>query len=74
MPIVPVPDDAPALLTDSGWTVPIWNAKRDKLRRMKPARVYPYRNAEGQILGYVLRCEFIDHDSRKLKKWTPQVT
>ncbi|MGE8253370.1 MAG: CHC2 zinc finger domain-containing protein [Stenotrophomonas sepilia] len=74
VPILPVPDDAPALLTDSGWTVPIWNAKRDKLRRMKPARVFPYRNAEGKILGYVLRCEFIEHDSRKLKKWTPQVT
>lgn len=74
VPILPVPDDAPALLTDSGWTVPIWNPKREKLRRMKPARVFAYRNRAGGVLGYVLRCEFVDRDSKKRKKWTPQVT
>lgn len=74
VPLLPVPANVPALMSGGEWTVPIWNPKRERLRRMKPVRVDAYRNAEGQLLGYVLRCEFLDRDSGKLKKWTPQVT
>lgn len=68
VPLLPVPADAPDLLTDSGWTVPIWNAKRAKFSRFRPARTFDYRNADGELLGYVLRCEFGDG------KITPTVT
>lgn len=74
VPLLPVPDGVPELLAGNGWTVPIWNPKSRKLRRMKPVRVDAYRNADGRLLGYVLRCEFEDRATGKLKKWTPQVT
>lgn len=77
MPIMPVPADAPDLLQASGWTVPVWNPKREdpktgelgKFSRFKPSRVDAYRDAAGRLLGYVLRCDFEDG-----KKITPQVT
>lgn len=72
--LMPVPDDAPDLMAGNGWTVPIWNPKTSKLRRMKPVRVDAYRSADGALLGYVLRCDFEDKDTGKLRKWTPQVT
>lgn len=72
--LMPVPDDAPELLAGNGWTVPLWNPKTSKLRRMKPSRVDAYRNAEGALLGYVLRSDFEDRDTGKPRKWTPQVT
>ena len=72
--LMPVPHDAPDLMSGSGWTVPLWNPKNEKLRRMKPARVDAYRNATGELLGYVLRSDFTDRDTGELRKWTPQVT
>lgn len=60
VPLLPVPDDAPDLVTDDGWTVPVWNPKRVKFSRFKPTRAFDYRDAEGRLLGYVLRCEFAD--------------
>ena len=66
--LLPVPADAPDLLHESGWTVPIWNPKRSKYSRFKPTRADAYRNAKGELLGYVLRCEFEDG------KVTPTVT
>lgn len=68
VPLLPVPDHAPTLVGDDGWTVPIWNAKRNKSSRFRPSHVFPYRGAAGELLGYVLRCEFADG------KITPQVT
>lgn len=72
VPLFPVPDAVPQLL-NGDWTVPVWNPKREKLSRMKPVRADAYRDAEGRLLGYVLRCEFVDK-AGKLRKWTPQVT
>ncbi len=68
VPLLPVPLDAPDLLRADGWTVPIWNPKRSRFSRFKPARADEYRNADGRLLGYVLRCEFADG------KITPAVT
>ena len=68
VPLLPVPDHAPALIGDDGWTVPIFNPKRGRSPRFKPAATYAYRSAAGELLGYVLRCEFPDG------KITPQVT
>lgn len=66
--LMPVPDDAPELVRRDGWTVPLWNPKRSRFSRFRPARADAYRNAEGRLLGYVLRCEFSDG------KITPAVT
>lgn len=66
--LMPVPDDAPDLVRADGWTVPLWNPKRDKHSRFKPTRADAYRDAQGRLLGYVLRCEFADG------KITPTVT
>lgn len=74
VPLMPVPDDAPELMAGNVWTVPIWNPKRGKLRRMKPARVDAYRDSEGRLLGYVLRADIVERESGKVKKWTPTVT
>ncbi|GAB3755112.1 CHC2 zinc finger domain-containing protein [Lysobacter olei] len=74
VPLMPVPDDAPDLMGGGEWTVPIWNVKRGKLRRMKPSRVDAYRDAQGRLLGYVLRADIVDRDTGKVTKWTPQVT
>lgn len=68
VPLLPVPDDAPELLRADGWTVPLWNPKRDKFTKFNPVRADAYRDAEGRLLGYVLRCEFKDG------KITPTVT
>lgn len=66
--LLPVPADAPDLLRTDGWTVPLWNPKRDKYSRFKPTRADAYLDADGRLLGYVLRCEFEDG------KITPTVT
>lgn len=68
-PVLPVPEDIPELFRDnSGWTVPLWNPKREKWSRFKPVRADAYRHRDGRLLGYVLRCEFEDG------KITPTVT
>lgn len=74
VPLLPVPESAPDLMTDGGWTVPIYNPKpkeghpNGKMTRFKPARADAYRDAAGRLLGYVLRCEFKDG------KITPTIT
>ena len=30
LPLMPVPEDAPKVMADGGWTVPIWNPKRGR--------------------------------------------
>lgn len=74
VPLMPVPEDAPALMAGNGWTVPIWNPKRGKTSRMKPVRADAYRDAAGRLLGYVLRADIKDRETGATKKWTPQVT
>lgn len=74
VPLMPVPDDAPALMADGGWTVPVMNIKRGKAGRLKPLRLDAYRNARGELLGYVARMEILDRDTKKAKKWTPTIT
>lgn len=68
VPLMPVPDHAPALLGDDGWTVPIFNPGKDKTSRWKPTRADEYRNSRGLLLGYVLRSDFNG------QKITPTVT
>ncbi len=74
VPLLPVPDDAPDLMADAHWTVPIWNPKRGKATRLKLQRLDAYRNGRGELLGYVARAEIRDRDTRQAKKWTPQIT
>lgn len=74
VPLLPVPDDAPALMAGGGWTVPIWNPKRGKATRLRPVRVDGYRDSDARLLGYVLRAEIIDRDTGASQKWTPMVT
>lgn len=74
VPLIAVPESAPDLMASNGWTVPIWNPKSGKLRAMKPARKDEYRDADGRLLGYVLRADITDRETGKVKKWTPTVT
>lgn len=76
VPLMPVPEDAPALLNSdgSGWTVPIFNPKRGRMTRLKPVRADAYLSGDGRLLGYVLRSDIPDQASGKTRKWTPTVT
>jgi hypothetical protein len=73
--VMPVPDTTPPLLKSSGWTAEVFNpraAERGQERTGKPYKpdhVAPYRDAEGRLMGYVLRMEMADGS-----KYTPQVT
>lgn len=66
--LLPVPRDAPSLFDKANRTVPIWNPKSGKFWTIPFSRADAYRNADGDLLGYVLRTEFGD------KKLTPTVT
>lgn len=71
--ILPVPDNAPAMNPAD-----LWNPKREGSRGrdgkpyagtfLRPTRRDEYRDAAGELLGYVLRCDI------EGEKWTPQVT
>jgi len=74
VPLMPVPPDAPELMADAQWTVPVWNPKRGVARRMKLQRLDAYRDAQGRLLGYVARAEIMDRDTGRARKWTPQIT
>lgn len=71
-PILPVPADTPSLFAANG-TARIYNPKRagdDKeWTTLRPRMVHAYRSFDGDLLGYVLRCQFDDGG-----KFTPQVT
>ena len=72
-PILPVPEDAPALLDTFGRTLRVFNPKRAGERNewssWRPAMAHPYRSATGALLGYVLRINWRDG-----RKFTPTVT
>lgn len=74
VPLMPVPDDAPEIMADNDWTVPIWNPKRGKTTRLKVQRMDAYLDRAGRLLGYVARAEIKDRDSGKVSKWTPTIT
>ena len=67
--VIPVPNDAPKLI-NNGKTIPIFNPKTDKYNSYQPETggVYPYRNADGDLIGAVLKVLING------KKITPTVT
>lgn len=56
---------APAVVV--GKQVQLWNHKQQKVSRITPRMVFPYRDAAGNLLGYVLRAEING------VKWTPTI-
>ena len=56
IPIVPVPATAPAFYVKQ-FSTPIFNPKSGKSMTFTPALVHPYRQPDGQLIGYVLRRE-----------------
>lgn len=68
IPLRLVPDDAPPLIGIDGKAV-VFNPKRGRYWTCKPSRADAYRNAVGELIGYVLRI-----DMRDGAKITPQVT
>jgi hypothetical protein len=67
VPICPAPADAPRFL--AGAEGEVWNPKRGRIWRLRPERADEYRNARGQLIGYVLRIQFTDGT-----KITPQIS
>jgi hypothetical protein len=63
--IVPL---APAGEIKAGRRVKLWNPKRDKFGTITPSMAFPYRAADGSLIGYVLR-----HDLQDGGKETPMV-
>lgn len=63
--IVPLP---PAGEIKAGRRVKLWNPKRDKFGTITPSMAFPYRAADGSLIGYVLR-----HDLQDGGKETPMV-
>jgi hypothetical protein len=80
VPLLPVPEAAPALMASGGRTVEVWNPKpnerhpQGRFVRYEPSRVDAYRDQRGRLLGYVLRLDFEDRDTRKRVKITPTIT
>lgn len=79
LPLLPVPEAAPALLGADGRTVEVWNPKQSdqhpdgRFVRYRPTRADAYRDARGRLLGYVVRLEF-KGDNGKPVKITPTLT
>lgn len=80
VPLLPVPDGAPALMAPDGKTIEVWNPKPNdqhpegRFVRYSPARVDAYRDQPGRLLGYVLRLDIEDRKTRKRVKITPTIT
>lgn len=49
-----------------GKPLEVWNVRKERVWKMRPSMVFPYKNAAGELLGYVVRVEFDDG-----KKVTP---
>lgn len=78
VPLLPVPDEAPALLQADGRTCPVWNPKGNdahpagRFVQYHPSRLDEYRDAAGRRLGYVIRLDF--RKNGKATKITPTIT
>lgn len=62
-PVLPVPSDAPQLIGPDGWTAQVFNPKVEEGKQRKaylPAHVAAYRTSRGELLGYVIRLEWMD--------------
>jgi len=70
--ITPVPDDAPALVTDGIATYFQHKTGEQVSRAVK--RADEYRDAAGKLLGVVIRREWQDRDTGRTKKITPTIT
>ncbi len=57
-PILPVPADAPPLRVRG--RARVWNPKTQRWSLLQATRYDAYRDAEGRLLGYVLRLDFED--------------
>lgn len=62
--VLPVPDNAPPMDPAQ-----LWNPKRDETTEFRPSHEWAYRDADGRLLGYVLRI-----DMEEGRKITPTVT
>lgn len=69
LPVLPVPASvgAPFALGDDRWRV--WNPKRERESTMRPSASWAYRDADGALIGWVIRCDFEDGG-----KLTPTIT
>lgn len=67
--IEPLP---PAGELKAGRRVKLWNPKRDAFGAINPSMAFPYRSAAGDLIGYVLRHDYVDKNG-KAKKETPMV-
>jgi hypothetical protein len=71
LPVMPVPNDAPTLVSNG--IVRAFNPKRQgtswEWTRWRPSLVHHYRNAAGELVGYVLRVEKATGG-----KFTPTIT
>lgn len=69
LPVLPVPASAAAPFTtgDDRWRV--WNPKRERESTLRPSASWAYRDADGALIGWVIRCDFEDGG-----KLTPTVT
>ena len=80
IPLHPVPAGAPELMASDGRTVEIWNPKPNdrhpngRFVRYQPSRVDTYRDAEGRVLGHVLRLDIEERATGKVVKITPTIT
>lgn len=75
-PIVPIPEDIAArgIMSpdeDSTHTISILNPKVGRFRSYAPEMVHVYRGADGETLGYVLRCIFHDPQGKRRKLFVP---
>lgn len=55
----------------AGEKIEIWNPKRAQVNTVTPSMVFPYHDAAGELIGYVIRID-TERDG-KPDKWTPQV-
>lgn len=82
IPLTPVPDGAAALIGEDGRTGEVWNPRAvvrgsdtpGAFRRYQPSRADAYRDGAGRLLGYVLRLDIVDRDTKKPKKIPLTVT
>jgi putative DNA primase/helicase len=53
--VMPVPGDAPPMMADRYWTTPLFSPKKESSNPLRPTIIWPYKNENGELLGYVIR-------------------